>query len=1086
MEPRNAYLGALATALLLCVGGPAIAHEPGGDNELPGGGTFHELRVSSITSFTVAQQLTQPAVCSVPSICLHNEIHLPVVINFGTGEIAIDATAPADENQNPIPPGGPGGILFNTQAGPAELILVPPCENPDGCVGGTSIYLGTIDDQGNIRFPSIGLNFELFGVEPIAKFDAPMGTGTSTDPSDPSVVAEGSALDFATGAVTLRGIQVVPSPIIGDALQLNTIRGTIVPVPVPPLPSRLLLSCQGAIQRQGAALLRKTQRHLRRCVDALVACEVGAESGSPVPSDCESRALATCNSAVGKITSAEAGFATGVGRGCGSASPANLLSTGRGGLGFATSATQCGLFGVNELTTTDAVAECLARAVRCAVETMTATAEPRAAEVLTANGFNQFVEPAGCLPAFAGGDATGTDGTALTRCQRILSAQAGVYARRKQVQLERCVAAELSCEIKDERGDLTEAEHDACHQAAEATCSAAVLEITAAEATKVSRMRSACADLDAPGIPALAAGLAFGELADRCSRLSPPVSLTTLDDLLVCIDAGLDCSIEGAVRTAIPRAGEAVENVSVGGNALLDLYPCLDASCGDGIVDAGEECDPTFGQAGTCRFATCLLKVCGDGILDADLGEECDDGDTDPLDGCSATCTVEVSQCGNGSLEAPFEFCDDSDSHGGDGCSADCQSDETCGNGVVDTIRGEVCDDGGFAVSLDGTQETPPVVTAAMGTATFLLNPEGSLDYAVTTTGLAGTAAHIHPGLPGQTGPPLITLVGGPAVWTGTTRVLTAAELSTLRAGGHYVNVHTAANPGGEIRGQIGFGTPQGGDGCSADCRSDERCGNGVIDAGEDCDDGDTDDGDGCDSSCVFESCSFFNAGSLGTRNFSVDPSVGGLFISLFGGTQVGTIGFTSGDIELAASGTDASGTAAVTLASDAIVGIQVAGGGFTQCFKFEALGSVGALHCCGGHAVGMSFTRDSNKGGVGGNGPSVVLSGVGTGGRGDLAMAFQVRLAQVPLATPQDCATATFGSAFTQFWTSGSAAGRVVRPEQGGALLQFTRSGQAFECAAWTTTDDVGALATADTALNAIPGTDAVNVRIFDDQGGD
>ena len=45
------------------------------------------------------------------------------------------------------------------------------------------------------------------------------------------------------------------------------------------------------------------------------------------------------------------------------------------------------------------------------------------------------------------------------------------------------------------------------------------------------------------------------------------------------------------------------------------------------------------------------------------------------------------------------------------------------------------------------------------------------------------------------------------------------------------------------------------GDGCSADCRSAERCGNGIVDAaaGEECDDGNTQSGDGCDGSCRLE-----------------------------------------------------------------------------------------------------------------------------------------------------------------------------------------------------------------------------------------
>ena len=455
---------------------------------------------------------------------------------------------------------------------------------------------------------------------------------------------------------------------------------------------------------------------------------------------------------------------------------------------------------------------------------------------------------------------------------------------------------------------------------------------------------------------------------------------------------------------------------------------------------------------------------------------------------CSATCTNEPSACGNGLVE-PFagEVCDDNDSAPGDGCGATCRSNETCGNGFVDSIRGEQCDDGGadYVATLDGAQETPPVATAATGTATLVLNPDDTLTYDVITTGLSGTMAHIHLGAAGVPGPILINLLGGPTVWSGTTAALTTEQVAQLKAGLLYINVHTPANLGGEIRGQIGFAPTVAGDGCSADCKSDETCGNGVIDAvtGEACDDGNVAGGDGCDAGCQPEVCALASAPALGTRTFSVVSSSSGLFNSLVGlGTPVGTI--TAPPMALTASATDAGGSATVTLDADVIVTIDVALGGQTQCFKFLA-GSAGALHCCGGHAVGISNTRDSNTGGLpatGGqsNGPAVQLSGVGAGGIGDLLMAFQVRQAAGPVGF--DCSTATYGGISTQFWTTGTATGRVLRPAQGGPTLEFAGTGQPFECAGWTAENGPGTFVNADTALNAVPGVDAANVRKLDD----
>jgi len=91
---------------------------------------------------------------------------------------------------------------------------------------------------------------------------------------------------------------------------------------------------------------------------------------------------------------------------------------------------------------------------------------------------------------------------------------------------------------------------------------------------------------------------------------------------------------------------------------------CLsNESCGNGIVDweAGEQCDPP--DALECN-AECILAYCGNGIVDQ--GEICDDG-------CAA---------GNKWLCEPVV--DD-----GDGCSWNCLSNESCGNGICDTIAGE-------------------------------------------------------------------------------------------------------------------------------------------------------------------------------------------------------------------------------------------------------------------------------------------------------------------------------------------------------------------------------------------------------------
>lgn len=109
------------------------------------------------------------------------------------------------------------------------------------------------------------------------------------------------------------------------------------------------------------------------------------------------------------------------------------------------------------------------------------------------------------------------------------------------------------------------------------------------------------------------------------------------------------------------------------------------------------------------------------------------------------------------------------------------------------------------ALNLSGDKEVPPVTTTATGTGSIAVAADGSVTGLVTTLGLMGTAAHIHVGAAGVNGPVIIPLTKATDnVWSvppGTK--LTADQLQAYRAGGLYVNVHTEANKGGEIRSQL-------------------------------------------------------------------------------------------------------------------------------------------------------------------------------------------------------------------------------------------------------------------------------------------
>jgi hypothetical protein len=108
-------------------------------------------------------------------------------------------------------------------------------------------------------------------------------------------------------------------------------------------------------------------------------------------------------------------------------------------------------------------------------------------------------------------------------------------------------------------------------------------------------------------------------------------------------------------------------------------------------------------------------------------------------------------------------------------------------------------------VTLSGSQEVPPVTTSATGSGTITVAADQSISGSVKTTGIKATAAHIHLGAPGANGPVIVPLTkDGEDGWTvGPGAKLQDAHYQAFKDGNLYVNVHSAANPNGEIRGQI-------------------------------------------------------------------------------------------------------------------------------------------------------------------------------------------------------------------------------------------------------------------------------------------
>lgn len=112
-----------------------------------------------------------------------------------------------------------------------------------------------------------------------------------------------------------------------------------------------------------------------------------------------------------------------------------------------------------------------------------------------------------------------------------------------------------------------------------------------------------------------------------------------------------------------------------------------------------------------------------------------------------------------------------------------------------------------LTASLSGAQEVPPTTSKGTGTAKVTYDTKTrKLDWTVTYSGLTGPAiaAHFHgPAKPDKNAPimvPMKHVEKSPIIGAAT---LTKKQGSALLAGDVYVNIHTHANPAGEIRGQL-------------------------------------------------------------------------------------------------------------------------------------------------------------------------------------------------------------------------------------------------------------------------------------------
>src|SRR5436309_7175586 len=109
--------------------------------------------------------------------------------------------------------------------------------------------------------------------------------------------------------------------------------------------------------------------------------------------------------------------------------------------------------------------------------------------------------------------------------------------------------------------------------------------------------------------------------------------------------------------------------------------------------------------------------------------------------------------------------------------------------------------------TLDGKAQVPPNASAATGTADIDYDAASKkLSWKLSYSGLSGpaTAAHFHgPAEAGKNAGVAVAIPNATASPVEGSATLTDAQAVDLTAGKYYINIHTAANPRGEIRGQV-------------------------------------------------------------------------------------------------------------------------------------------------------------------------------------------------------------------------------------------------------------------------------------------
>jgi len=187
---------------------------------------------------------------------------------------------------------------------------------------------------------------------------------------------------------------------------------------------------------------------------------------------------------------------------------------------------------------------------------------------------------------------------------------------------------------------------------------------------------------------------------ETCDAPAPPPPVST--DARWVVVGPPHASFTSCAEQCAARGGTCVENACSSFQTLWDGQVWT----GGQKLKANESllfhnvCDAQWGNLSPSLHNECCCTgvladpVCGDALLQTERGEECDDGNGKPGDGCSTSCTREF--CGDGLVSRSLgEECDTAQStiSAGVSCNAECLW-EYCGDGILQESLGETCDDG--------------------------------------------------------------------------------------------------------------------------------------------------------------------------------------------------------------------------------------------------------------------------------------------------------------------------------------------------------------------------------------------------------